>query len=49
MMWNVLPPLPPASFYVWCNTARGLCQVQGNAPIAPAAVCHCAEHAGRTM
>lgn len=49
MMWNVLPPLPPTGFHAWCNTARGLCPVQGNAPIAPGSVCHCAEHVGRTM
>jgi hypothetical protein len=49
IMWNTLPPLPPAGFYAWCSTPRGLCPVQGNAPIAPGSGCHCGEHAGRTM
>jgi hypothetical protein len=44
----VLPPLPPNGFYAWCETPRGLCVVQGNAPIAPGSLCHCAEYAGRT-
>ena len=46
--FNVLPPLPPSGFYAWCETPRGLCMVQGNAPIAPASLCHCAEYAGHT-
>jgi len=46
--FNVLPSLPPSGFYAWCETSRGLCLVQGNAPIAPSSLCHCAEHAGRT-
>ena len=46
--FNVLPPLPPNGFYAWCETPRGLCMVQGNAPIAPGSLCHCAEYAGRT-
>jgi hypothetical protein len=46
--FNVLPNIPPNGFYAWCETPRGLCLVKGNAPIAPASVCHCAEYAGRT-
>jgi hypothetical protein len=46
--FNTLPPLPPNGFYAWCQTPRGLCAVQGNAPIAPGSSCHCAEYAGRT-
>jgi hypothetical protein len=46
--FNVLPSLPPQGFHAWCETPRGLCLVRGNAPIAPASVCHCAEYAGRT-
>jgi hypothetical protein len=46
--FNVLPRLPPTGFHAWCETPRGLCLVQGNAPIAPGSVCHCAEYAGRT-
>lgn len=46
--FNVLPPLPPKGFYAWCQTPEGLCVVQGNAPIAPGSVCHCAQHEGRT-
>jgi hypothetical protein len=49
MMWNILPSLPPTGFHAWCNTGRGLCPVQGNAPIAPGSACHCADQAGRTM
>jgi hypothetical protein len=47
--FNVLPPLPPNGFYAWCETPRGLCVVQGKAPIAPESLCHCAEYAGRTV
>jgi len=47
--FNVLPPLPPNGFQAWCETPRGLCVVQGNAPIAPGSLCHCAEYAGRTV
>jgi hypothetical protein len=46
--FNVLPRLPPTGFHAWCETPRGLCLVQGNAPIAPGSLCHCAEYAGRT-
>jgi hypothetical protein len=46
--FQVLPPLPPTGFYAWCATRRGLCMVQGNAPIAPGSLCHCAEFEGRT-
>jgi hypothetical protein len=46
--FNVLPNLPPTGFYAWCETPRGLCLVQGQAPIAPGSLCHCAEFAGRT-
>lgn len=46
--FNVLPNLPPKGFFAWCETPRGLCLVQGQAPIAPASLCHCAEFAGRT-
>ena len=46
--FNVLPNLPPTGFYAWCETPHGLCLVQGQAPIAPASLCHCAEFAGRT-
>jgi hypothetical protein len=43
-----LPPLPPTGFYAWCETPRGFCKVKGNAPIAPASVCHCADFTGKT-
>lgn len=43
-----LPPLPPNGFYAWCETTRGICKVKGNAPIAPASACHCAEFTGQT-
>jgi hypothetical protein len=46
--FNVLPALPPNGFYAWCETPRGVCMVQGNAPIAPDSLCHCAQYAGRT-
>jgi hypothetical protein len=46
--FNILPPLPPNGFYAWCETPRGLCVVQGIAPIAPRSLCHCAEYEGRT-
>jgi hypothetical protein len=46
--FNVLPPLPPNGFYAWCETPQGLCMVQGNAPIAPRSLCHCALYEGRT-
>jgi hypothetical protein len=46
--FNILPPLPPNGFYAWCETPRGVCRVQGNAPIAPDTLCHCAQYAGRT-
>jgi hypothetical protein len=46
--FNVLPPLPPNGFYGWCETSPGLCIVQGNAPIAPRSICHCAQYEGRT-
>jgi hypothetical protein len=46
--FQVLPPLPPTGFYAWCRTSRGLCLVQGGAPIAPGSLCHCAEFEGRT-
>ena len=44
-----LPLLPPTGFYAWCETPRGFCRVRGNAPIMPAAVCHCAGYTGRTL
>lgn len=47
--FNVLPPLPPDGFYAWCQSERGLCAVQGNAPIPPGSLCHCAEYRGRTV
>ena len=47
--YNVLPPLPPRGFYAWCETPRGVCPVQGNAPIPPRSLCHCAENIGRTV
>jgi hypothetical protein len=47
-LFNVLPPLPPTGFHAWCETPEGLCLVQGNAPIAPGSLCHCAQHEGRT-
>lgn len=46
--FNILPPLPPNGFYAWCGTPEGVCMVQGNAPIAPASLCHCAQYEGRT-
>src|SRR3954469_12294356 len=46
--FNILPSLPPRGFHAWCETPRGLCVVKGNAPIAPASLCHCGEYAGRT-
>jgi hypothetical protein len=45
----VLPPLPPAGFYAWCETPRGLCVVQGRSPIAPRSTCSCGEYAGHTV
>ena len=44
----VLPALPPNDFHAWCETPRGVCVVQGNAPIAPGSACHCAEYEGHT-
>ena len=46
---NVLPDLPPSGFYAWCNTPRGVCMVQGNAPIAPGSLCSCGDYSGRTV
>jgi hypothetical protein len=46
--FNVLPPLPPKGFYAWCETPEGICVVQGDAPIAPGSLCHCAQYEGRT-
>jgi hypothetical protein len=47
--WGTLPDVPPTGFHAFCNTARGSCLVQGNAPIAPGTVCHCGEYPGRTL
>lgn len=47
--FSVLPPLPPDGFYAWCQTERGLCVVQGNAPIPSGSSCHCGQYVGRTV
>lgn len=48
MSYIVLPPLPSTGFHAWCETPRGFCKVQSDAPIAPGSTCHCAEYPGRT-
>jgi hypothetical protein len=45
---NQAPPIPPSGFWAYCSVPRGICLVQGNAPIAPGSDCHCGTSPGQT-